>query len=231
MKWILALLLIQPLFSIACRTNEVHIREQWVDGFTKRDGTRVSAHLRSEHCRLVTGNNYFQDSTSVEFKSFKGKVKPWSASEKKDFQSLIEKLPFWLRKYKLANLFRASIHEGNPTNPALTYPDSKTIILFDSFFTAPDKQSILLHEISHIAIWSIEPQDLKTFFVSNGWTYPPGKPPIPPKKLIMPDSVTSPSEDFSNTIEFYYSDPKRLKDFNPKSFLLIEKIIKSLEKK
>ncbi len=231
MKFLVAFFLIHPLYSLACRPDEIHIREQWIDSFTKDDGTSVSAHTRSEHCRLVGGNNYFQDSPSVDLKKFKGKVKPWKESEKKIFHGLLDKLPLWLRKYKLAKVFRASSHEGNNSNPALTYPDSKTIILFDSFFTAADNQSILLHEMSHIAIWDIEPQDLRTFFVSNGWTYPPGKPPTPPKKVIIPDSVTSPSEDFSNTVEIYYSDPKRLKEFNPKSFSLIEKIIKSMEKK
>jgi hypothetical protein len=215
----------------ACAPNEVHVREQWIDAYTKENGTNVSAHLRSEHCREVKGHNYFQDSSSKEFRSFKGEFKFWNSSEKNLLNNELEKLPSWLKKYQIAIFLRASIQEGNPNNSALTYPDSKTIILFDAFFNSPDKQSILLHEISHIAIWDIDPNELHTFFVSNRWIYKRGESPKPPQKVILPDSSHSPSEDFANSVETYYSDPKRLKDFNPKSFLIIEGIIKSKEKK
>lgn len=175
--------------------------------------------------------NFFQDSSSKEFRNFKGKFKSWNSSEKNLLNSELDKLPPWLKKYRIANFLRVSVHEGNSKNPALTYPDSKTIILFDAFFNSFDKQSILLHEISHIAAWDINPEELKTFFLSNGWVYISGEAPKPPLKVIIPDSVNSPGEDFSNTIEIYYSDPKRLKEFNSNSFSIIENIIKSMEKK
>ncbi len=230
MKWVLALILIKPFFTMACQPNEIHIREQWIENYIKEDGTPISAHVRSEHCREVKGKNFFQDSSSKEFRNFKIKFKSWNTIEKNLLNSELEKLPPWLKKYKIATFLRASIHDGNPKNPALTYPDSKTIILFDNYFNSPDKQSILLHEISHIAAWDINPEELKEFFLSNGWAYIPGEAPRPPVKVIIQDSVNSPSEDFSNSVEIYYSNPRSLKEFNPKSFSVIEKIIKSMEK-
>jgi hypothetical protein len=231
MRWICALFLLQPLVSLACLPNEIHIREQWIDAFTKDDGTKVSAHLRSEHCRELKGVNYFQDSSSKEFRSFKGKFKEWNSVEKILLNNELEKLPLWLRKYKVSNFLRASVHEGNPNNPALTFPDSKSIVFFDSYFKSHDKSYVLLHEISHIAIWDVDPGELQNFLVSNGWVYGRGESPKPPQKLIIPDSSHSPSEDFANSIEMYYSNPKRLKEFNSKSFLIIESIIKSKEKR
>lgn len=216
--------------SYACAPDEVHVREQWINAYTKEDGTSISAHSRSEHCRKVKGHNFFQDSSSKEFRNFKGNFKSWNSSEKNLLNSELGKLPPWLKKYKIANFLRANIHEGNLKNPALTYPDSKTIILFDSFFNSPDKQSIILHEISHIATWDIDPTELQNFFVSNGWIYKRGKSPKPPQKVIIPDSSHSPSEDFANSVEIYYSNPKRLKEFNPTSFAILEGIIKSKEK-
>jgi hypothetical protein len=88
-----------------------------------------------------------------------------------------------------------------------------------------------VHEISHVAVWDIDPDELKRFLLSNGWIYIPSQLPKPPANVIIPDSVNSPSEDFSNSIETYYSDPERLKRFNPKSFSIIEQIINSMEKK
>jgi hypothetical protein len=231
MKGLLVLVLIKPFFSWACPPNEIHVREQWINSYTRGDGTFVSGHPRSEHCREIQGENYFQDSSSNEFKSFKGKFKPWSSLEKNTLNNELDKLPPRLKKYKIANFLRSNTHVGNHRNPAITYPDSKTIILFDAFFSSSDKQSILLHEISHIAAWDIDPVELQHFFISNGWIYIPGQSPKPPTTVIIPDSVNSPSEDFSNSIETYYSDPEKLKRFNPKSFSIIEQIIKSMEKK
>jgi hypothetical protein len=230
MKGLLVLVLIKPFFSWACPPNEIHVREQWINSYTRGDGTFVSGHPRSEHCREIQGENYFQDSSADEFKNFSGKFKPWDASEKILLASEVEKLPSWLKKYRIANFLRASVHEGNSKNPALTYPASKTIILFDAYFNSSDKRSILLHEISHIAAWDIDPLELQHFFISNGWIYKRGELPKPPQKVIIPDSSHSPSEDFANTVEMYYSNPKRLKEFNPNSFSIIESIIKSKEK-
>lgn len=94
----------------------------------------------------------------------------------------------------------------------------------------PNKADIIVHEMAHIAVWDVSPLLLQEFFILRGWKYEKGSPPIPPKKVIMPDSGDSPSEDFANSVELYYKDPKLLKKFNPKSFLILEKIINSKEK-
>ena len=229
MKWLLVFVLLNPIAALACLPNEVHIREQWINSYTKEDGVQVSAHFRSEHCREIKGFSYFQDLSSKEFRNFKGKFKAWNSSEKNQLNAEFEKLPAWLKKYKISNFLRASFHQDNLKNPAITYPDSKTIILFNSYFSSSNKRNILIHEISHIAIWDIDPQQLQNFFVANGWMYERGKLPIPPKKILIPDSFDSPSEDFANSVEMYYSNPKKLKVFNSKSFLILESIIKSKE--
>lgn len=230
MRWIIFFIFIFPFKTIACLPNEIHIREQRIKTYVKEDGTKVSSHIRTEHCREINELNYFQNSSTKEFRNFKDKFKSWSPLERDLLNNELDKLPLWLKKYKIASFLRSSIHKGNPRNPALTYPDRKTIILFDAYFNSSDKRSILLHEISHIAAWDTDPVELQHFFVSNGWIYKRGEPPKPPQKVIIPDSSHSPSEDFANTVEMYYSNPKHLKEFNPKSFSIIESIIKSKEK-
>jgi hypothetical protein len=229
-RWILFFILLRPFFSLACLPNEIHIREQWIETYKKEDGTRVNAHLRSEHCREIRGVNFSNYASSKKFRNFNGKLKSWNSSEKMLLNSELEKLPSWLRKYKISSFLRATMHDGNPNNPALSYPYSKTIILFDSFFKSPNKKDILVHELSHIAIWDIDPVVLQNFFISNGWIYKSGESLRLPINLIIPDSSDSPSEDFANSIETYYSNSKRLKEFNSKSFLILEGIIKSKEK-
>lgn len=230
-KFLLLTILTQPFHTFACLPHEIHIRAQWIATYTKEDGTLVSAHPRSEHCRELKSQNYFQDSSPTKFNNLQTKFKSWKKSEKELINKDIEKLPLWIKRYKIANFLRASVHEGNPKNPALTYPASKTIIFFDAYFTSPNVEYVLLNEISHIAVWDVDALDLKEFLESNGWSYKNGKAPQPPLKVIIPDSSQSPSEDFANSVETYYSNPKRLQEFNPKSFEILDKIIKSKEKR
>ena len=214
----------------ACEPNEIHIREQWINSYTKEDGTEVFGHVRSEHCRELRGENYFQNSTKNEFRGLKTKFKKWTDSEKSLLEKEIKNLPASLKKYQLSEVLRATEQDGNLNNPAMTIPATKTFIFFDKFFAMPNKQDVIIHEIAHIAVWDIDPYELQEFFESRGWKYEKGKPPMPPKKVILDDSSNSPGEDFANSVELYYSEPQRLKTFNLKSFLILEKIIKSKEK-
>ena len=52
MRWLLLLILLKPLAALACLPNEVHIREQWINSYTKEDGTKVFAHPRKGSLRL-----------------------------------------------------------------------------------------------------------------------------------------------------------------------------------
>lgn len=217
-------------YADACEPNEIHIREQWIDSYVKEDGTQVSGHVRSEHCRELSGYNYFQNSTKNEFRGLKTKFKKWTESEKFLLEKEIENLPTWLKKYRPSEVLRATQQNGNPNNPAMTIPATKTFIFFDKFFAIPNKREVIIHEMAHIAAWDINSYELQEFFESRGWKYEKGKLPMPPEKVILPDSGDSPSEDFANSVELYYSEPQRLKIFNLKSFLILEKIIKSKEK-
>lgn len=163
MKWILVLVLLRPLAALACLPNEVHIRKQWINTYTKEDGTKVSAHSRSEHCRVIIGHNYFQDSSSKKFKGIKN-FKKWKESEKALLDKNLGELPSWLKKYKLTEVLRADTQDGNPDNPAMTIPATKTLIVFDKFFSRSNKQNVIVHELAHIAVWDIDPVALKAFF-------------------------------------------------------------------
>ncbi len=209
MKRILVLILLTPILTLACLPNEIHIREEWIHSYTKQDDTIVSAHSRSEHCREIKGNNYFQNSPNKEIKGLK--TKKWTEKEKSLLNKEMENVPTWLKKYKLSETLRATLEESNPDNPAMIIPATKTLVIFDKFFSMPNKKDIIIHEMSHIAVWDFSPLDLKKFFISNGWIYKDVGKPTPPKKTFREDSKNSPSEDFANSIEAYYSAPDQLK--------------------
>jgi hypothetical protein len=213
----------------ACEPNEIHVREQWINSYVKLDGTVVSAHARAEHCREIEINSYFQDKSSKKFANLQTKFKAWKKNEKEALNSILDGLPLWLKKYKLAEILRGSIMKNNPKTPAAAIPFSKTLIIFDSFYKEKNKRDIVIHELSHVAVYDIDPVTLKSFFVASGWSYSEGEDPIPPPKVLLPDSSNSRSEDFANHVEMYYSNPAMLKSFNSKAFEVLEKIIKTKE--
>lgn len=219
-----------PFRSFACLPNQIHVREHWVNSYVKEQGTKVTAHNRSEHCREIRGHSYFQNSTSKDFKNLKTNFKAWNEIEKGLLNKEFENLPLWLKRYKLTEILRADSQRGNPENPAMAYPATKTLIVFDKFFTMSNKRDIVIHELSHIAIWDINPDQSEKFFKANGWIYEKGKLPKPPNKLLIPDSGNSPTEDFANHVETYYANPSKLKEFNENSYQILEMIIKAKEK-
>lgn len=233
MKVFTFLLFFLPKISIACLENEAYIKEQWIESYTRNDGTFVTGHNRVSHCRMI--NNYtFEDHSKKNFKGIKTKFKKWKQNEKEAITNLIKNLPSWLLRYKITEVLRASHQEGNPNNPAAIHPATRELIIFDKFFKSNDKPSILIHELAHVAVLNIDEENyplLIDFFKSNGWTYKIGSAPIPPKQVIIEDSVDSPSEDFANSVEMYYTAPEKLKKFNINSFIMLEKIIQSKTEK
>lgn len=83
--------------------------------------------------------------------------------------------------------------------------------------------------MAHIAFPSIDPIHKLEFIHASGWTIDNDFRPVPPQKLLMPDSKYSIDEDFSNYLETFYIDQARLMTFNPLAFLAIKKIIDSKE--
>lgn len=228
MPFIMLLLFISSAFAQPCGPHEIYVREQSINTYTKQDGTKVSAHTRKPHCRELKQQNYFQDSSKQTFKNIKTNIKRWSSEEKKIVEEHLDKLPLWLKKYKLTEILRGDIG-GNTLNPAAAIPLTKTLLIFDHFFKSSNKQDIIVHEISHIAFFDIAPDLLKTFAKASGWEEVQTKRWTPPSKLLLEDSKNSMGEDFANHVEIYHSSKEKLMLFNPLSFLIIEKIIKSKE--
>jgi hypothetical protein len=228
MPAILLLLFSTAIFASVCGPHEIYVREQWVDAYTKLDGTKVTAHSRNAHCREIERSNYFQDSTKQRFKNIKPRIKKWNDTEKKVVQENLALLPPWLSKYYLAEILRGDVG-GSPKNPAASFVSTRTLLIFDRFFKEKDKRSIVIHEMAHIAFPSIDPVLKLEFIHASGWTIDSEFKPVAPQKLLIPDSKDSIDEDFSNYLETFYIDQARLMTFNPLAFLAIKKIIESKE--
>ena len=228
MAFIFLILFSSLAFAGPCGPHEIYVREQWIKAYTKSDGTKVSAHTRNAHCRELTRFNYFQDYSKQTFKGIKTTLKKWTAEERKIIGDHLEKLPSWLKKYKLTEILRGDIG-GNALNPAAAISLTKTLIVFDKFFKSHNRQDIINHEISHIAIHDIDPDLIEVFSKASGWRKDKNGNRTPPEKLLLKDSSAAISEDLANHIEIYYSSKEKLLLFNPLTFVIIQQIIQSKE--
>jgi len=231
MTAILFLLFSTVIFASVCSPHEIYVRKQWIESYNKTDGTNVSAHSWKAHCRELTRFNYYQDSTTQTFKKIKTNIKKWKPEEKNVVDEYLAKLPKWLKNYRLGEELRGDVG-GNAHNPAAGIPLTRTLIIFDKFFEAPDKLAVLIHEVGHLSILDLTNEEMAGFAKSSGWIIDRKKNiKIPPKVLIIPDSSESVSEDYANHIELYYSNATLLKKLNSASFSFIERIIKKRESK
>jgi len=184
--------------------------------------------LRNAHCRQIERSNYFQDATKQKFIRIKHKIKKWTTSEKNIIQENLALLPPWLSRYHLQEVLRGDIG-GHPDNPAASVVPTRTLLIFDRFFKEKNKRAVIIHEMAHMALPSIDPILKFEFAVASGWNVDIKNHLTPPTKLLLPDSQNSIEEDLSNHIETYYIYPTRLMTFNSLSFLAIKKIIESKE--
>ena len=231
MKWVLGTLLFVPSTVLACLPYQIYVKTHKVDSYTRSDGTRVKEYLRSGFCRDLPLHNYFQDTTNQKFKNISPKIKHWNASEKATIHKHITTLPSWLAKYTIGEMLRAD--SDGSKNPASSIPITKTMLIYDAFFRANNQQSIVIHEMSHIALWDLEITEVEKFAKASGWLIKRknnSTQRIPPHKLLVPDSAESISEDFANHIETYYSAPESLKRHNREAFEFIVNFIQKKEK-
>ena len=120
--------------------------------------------------------------------------------------------------------YRSTLSEFK-SNPTSIHLNSRSITLYDPFFNAKNKDSILVHESAHYHFFRLTEAQRDNFLELSGWTKIIMNGAInlyPPKNLIKKDSFVSPEEDFSNYAEVYYESPETLKSINIKLFQFFE---------
>jgi hypothetical protein len=224
LTYLALIVLVIPSQALGCLENQIYIREHQVAPYSRADQTPVSGYQRNGYCRDLSLENYFQNGTTQKIKGTTFKLKKWSEAEKRIVQSHLDKLPLWLRRYRFGEVLRAET--DGTRNPAATVPYTKTVILFDPFFSSKNQRDILIHEVAHIAVWDLSVRDVEEFAAVSGWSINKKKTQrFPPTNLIAADSVDSISEDFANHIEIYYANEEILKKRNPKAHEYIRKLV------
>lgn len=220
MKFVLLILFILfpsiLLAKIDCKETEIYVSAHSVKGYVTTKGKRVSGYKRDESCRnspYSFSNFEFRDTAPINSNP-KENFKEWKKSEISYFLKLSEKLPKLLKNIPFHALYRAHVSSFKE-NPAATFPDSKYIIFYDSFFQRSDSLKVLGHEISHLLYWKMSDDQKLDFARISGWKRKRGKIERTPLNPIYADSVNGPAEDFANNVEAFYFDKERLRNNNP----------------
>lgn len=213
-----------------CKETEVYVSSHFVKGYVTTNGKRVSGYKRDESCRKspYSFNNFeFRDNAPLNSNP-KENFKEWEKSEISYFLKLSEKLPNFLKNIPFHALYRAHI-SSFMDNPAATFPDSKYIIFYDSFFQRSDSLKILGHEISHLLYWKMSDDQKLDFASLSGWKRKRGKIERTPLKPIYADSINGPAEDFANNVEAFYFDKERLRKNNPELLIFLIQLEKEIK--
>lgn len=210
-------------WAIECQWWQTKVRAAIIPKH-QRQGHTVSKHPRQEHCRERWNGadryiNQFKDDPIPGWSNKGETFKKWSRTEIQTVLEILPKLPYWtkIEQYTFRRADK-SIHKDNPATSELT---TKTIVLYDKFFTYRDKLGAVGHEASHFLFPSLSSGDLATFADLSGWDVEVKSDKIyvlPPKKPLQADSVLNKEEDFTNYMELYISNPRKLKEQNSKMY-------------
>ena len=98
------------------------------------------------------------------------------------------------------------------------------IVLYDTAFDLQHNLSqVLAHELAHLVYSGLSPDERDDYRFATQW-FDMGKSSDQPawvclrKGFVEPDGADSPSEDFSNNVEYYLFNPDRLKAVTPQAY-------------
>lgn len=207
------------LADVVCNPWEIHVRSHPVRAYKKADGANVDGADRNEHCRekikgaTAWGNGFTNDIPAL-WPHKTEKFKKWTKDEKEKFLKAVSVQPDRLSRFNFTSLYRAekSIWTGNP---AANLPKQKILVLYDEFFKMPNPERVLTHELAHLLYLTWSRDKIMEFEKLSGWKLSKTSGPmIPPNNLLKEDSAIDVEEDFTNHIEFYFHDRKKIEKNN-----------------
>ena len=221
----------------SCPEGQYLVRSHWRSGYYRSDGSRVSSAQVSAYCK----NYRIQKPLEIHFYDVKWstwnifrkrKYKNFSEKEKKQIREALNKIPRILTNIGKITFYRKDQGE-EPTNPADVYPKSKRIILYDSIVRY-DIERIITHELAHILYENLSNKEVISYATVAQWegeNFEKALETASKRKIfVASDGSDSPSEDFSNNIEYYLFEEKTLKRKNPKIYEWVKKFMGGTEK-
>ncbi len=152
------------------------------------------------------------------------RARSWRKGEVDLTLAAISKIPQALWSKSLEGIYRKEKSVDYP-NAASTLADS--IVLYDTAFGSTKLERIIAHEFAHQYWVELSKRSQKNYMMVTGWTVP-GEGRVGMRAIgrksgyVEEDGVISPGEDFANNVEYYLSEPDKLKKVTPGAFEWIQ---------
>jgi hypothetical protein len=200
--------------AIDCPPNKYPVKAHTRTDYYRNDGTYVSATNVSESCReygsLKPLKLHFEDKMPKGWPHKNEKFKAWNNKEKSDITAALDQLPAILTQIGELKIYRA-IKSEIVDNPATSAPDSKIITIYDDI-SKHELKRVLAHELAHIYYAFMSKDEADAYHAIAQWKYDKENAKYVNERtsFTAEDGKLSPDEDFSNNIEFYYFEKKKL---------------------
>lgn len=213
-----------------CPTGQHWVRQHSRRAYVRGDGTAVSASLVKAHCSTNPPGyehwkSLIRNDRPKNWPNATEKSKKWSQDETEIILEALGTLPKELQSVTIFGLHRMDKSHFYP-NPASTDRNGNIVIYDNAFTKNANTQRIIAHEIAHTMYWR-DPELDKSYREAAGWynispnfnhpEYVPLR-----KDFIEADGANSPEEDFSNNLENYFYNPKKLEAISPGVFLWLK---------
>ena len=215
----------------ACGKGQHWVRPHHRSAYFRADGTHVSAANVIGHCQTnPTGFDFWnpkkKNGLPPGWEHPQEKPKKWTDKDWERVLEALSELPETLWVPTIEGLYRLEKSVFDP-NPASGEPGN--IALYDPAFTSKDKLAqTLAHELAHELYRNFNEDELASYRDATQWFQKKiGKRTHTirgrsEKQFILPDGMDSPSEDFSNHIEYYLFNPQKLQSVTPSAYQWIK---------
>ena len=216
--------------AVVCPSGQHWVRAFHRNAYSRSDGTHVSATDVSAHCQdnppsYAKWRDRLKSGGDLPAWAKKEKIKSWTDEELERVFDALSEIPSIILADSVKSIYRSQKSSQYEKNPA--GGDSSYIVLYDPAFDSnANLTRILAHEFAHEAFRQI-PNDLRRKYAdAAGWileedgqSYRAGR-----LDYVEEDGPTSMTEDFSNNIEYFIFDRKKLQKTAPRVDSWIQKM-------
>lgn len=201
------------LFADLCPDGTYKVRSHPRSSYYRTDGVFVSNSVVEEYCKNYRSDGphelIFNEKAPKRYPVKNEKFKKCTQSNTNQIAEIFSKLNKVLTSVGKIDIYcseRSIIHANNP---ASSFIEQKSIILYDLAFNA-NLEKIISHELAHFLWENLSDIEKNTYYETAEWRE------IKELKLYITkrshftasDGKTSPEEDFANNVEAFLYDRK-----------------------
>jgi hypothetical protein len=209
----------QLIYAQNCPTNTHFVRSHI------RSGVAVRAYCRVNPEGFKNWHQFLKSGRPKNWPTKNEESSDWKKHEVEQLIHLIDDLPNFLISLEIEGIYRLKKSAQYP-NPGANHQGS--IVLYDNAYNnKEDLKKTIIHELAHSLYDSLSEKQKSDYNHSLGWSNLSLDSEIVwigrKNGYVEGDGSLNPDEDFSNNIEYFLTNSKKLQEVTPKAFEWISK--------